>query len=539
MTTARGAPGGRLVDRHTVGRRLHDVSTGRTHQLRVRREAVPIVFVPGVMGSRLNLSNAGRARQAWDPDDATFMRRRYLSLGRSRAPEKKETRIGPGVFAPTWLQVSRGNETYGPAKRADVHAARIGLTDAELAHGWGGIFWGSYGPFLRRLAADSLGSRFGRVGTGPLVETPVYAFGYNWTASAVQTGAQLAARIRAIVQEVTAQGLQCRGVVLVTHSMGGLVARSACLLHGAGSLVVGVVHAVQPVTGSAAAYWRMKAGFERSWVAHPLDAIHSLALGRDGREVTAILGNMPGAVELLPSQNYSGAPNDPQWLHWPEEGGGETRLPRAGDPYAEIYRERTAPWRLIEDPTWLTPGVGQGATAVPASPGGVADPYGRAAGATTPTPTAPTLPPSSVAAWNAYTANLANAQSFHARMDARQHPRTFHVYATGLGTAGVIRLEGGPVRHLLPDEARAMIAALGPASRASAACAWLTRGRTTPTGIRSGARRAGTATSSSRSTSRCPRTTRLGRPVASSRLRPASARCGYSARRTTATGRSR
>lgn len=56
---------------------------------------------------------------------------------------------------------------------------------------------------------------------------------------------------------------ECNKVIIVTHSMGGLVARSACVLHGAEGKVLGVIHGVQPSVGSPAAYWRMKAGFER------------------------------------------------------------------------------------------------------------------------------------------------------------------------------------------------------------------------------------------------------------------------------------
>jgi alpha-beta hydrolase superfamily lysophospholipase len=53
----------------------------------------------------------------------------------------------------------------------------------------------------------------------------------------------------------TAQGFQCEKVIVVTHSMGGLVARA--LIHPKmGSLkdkVLGIVHGVMPAIGAGAA----------------------------------------------------------------------------------------------------------------------------------------------------------------------------------------------------------------------------------------------------------------------------------------------
>ena len=77
------------------------------------------------------------------------------------------------------------------------------------------------------------------------VETPVHVFGYNWTGSNDDAGKQLAAYIEEVIAFYKCQGRICEHVILITHSMGGLVARSACKLHGAESKVLGVVHGVQ------------------------------------------------------------------------------------------------------------------------------------------------------------------------------------------------------------------------------------------------------------------------------------------------------
>lgn len=88
--------------------------------------------------------------------------------------------------------------------------------------------------------------------------------------------------------------------ILVTHSMGGLVARAAMKLSGAEGQVFGVVHGVQPAYGAPAAYMRMKAGFEGSDIT---GRIASRFLGPTGRDVTALLANAIGGLELLPD-NY-------------------------------------------------------------------------------------------------------------------------------------------------------------------------------------------------------------------------------------------
>jgi hypothetical protein len=119
-------------------------------------------------------------------------------------------------------------------------------------------------------------------------------------------------------------------VIVVTHSMGGLVSRALTEIHGCSS-VLGVVHGVQPATGAPATYKRMRAGFEG-----PAQVI----LGRDAGEVTAVLSSAPGGLELLPTFDY----NDGQpWLKVREKKSASNpkeflSLPSAGgDPYSEIY----------------------------------------------------------------------------------------------------------------------------------------------------------------------------------------------------------
>lgn len=151
---------------------------------------------------------------------------------------------------------------------------------------------------------------------------PVHAVGYNWLESNEQAGKYLAGKIEQFIAHYRKQGYSCDKAILVTHSMGGLVARAAChpKIGNAASKVLGVVHGVQPATGAATAYKRVHAGFEASL---GKDTLVAKVLGWTGADVTAVFANAPGA------------------------------LPKA-DPYQEIYRERDKWWRLI-CPEWIDP----------------------------------------------------------------------------------------------------------------------------------------------------------------------------------------
>ena len=43
---------------------------GQSNRLEIEREVIPIIFVPGIMGSRLRNQKGDKV---WDPDDAGFM----------------------------------------------------------------------------------------------------------------------------------------------------------------------------------------------------------------------------------------------------------------------------------------------------------------------------------------------------------------------------------------------------------------------------------------------------------------------------------
>jgi pimeloyl-ACP methyl ester carboxylesterase len=289
--------------------------------------------------------------------------------------------------------------------------------------GWGGVSWSDYGGLLEELQnynwnkpVSSEDKDKKKEAQGKCFEFPVHAFGYNWTDSNLTSGAKLAGKIDKIIKSYKKEGRLCKYVILVTHSMGGLVARSACMLHNAESQVLGVIHGVQPVTGAAAGYWRMKAGFERSGgLAAVSSSVAAWVLGTNGEEVTCVLGNAPGGLELLPTKDYTANDGSKQWLHVTLKDGKKLSLPRY-DPYEEIYRigeyknmvtkKRDAVfWRLI-NPEWLDP-EDSGAKR-------------RKSNLTDP--------------WYEYNRCLGKAEEFHKKLKTQFHKNTYQFYSSGLKT---------------------------------------------------------------------------------------------------------
>ncbi|WP_455908694.1 PGAP1-like alpha/beta domain-containing protein, partial [Serratia proteamaculans] len=90
-------------------------------------------------------------------------------------------------------------------------------------------------------------------------------------------------------------------VIIVTHSMGGLVARYASQVSGAKDKILGIVHGVIPDLGSPAAYRRMKVGAKQEGMA-------GAVLGNTAEELMPVLARAPAPLQLLPSAKYlSGA----------------------------------------------------------------------------------------------------------------------------------------------------------------------------------------------------------------------------------------
>ncbi len=386
-----------------------------SNKLAIEREIIPLIFPPGIMATPLKNKNGDTV---WAPDNALFMVDRY---GKFTVTAKKRKALLIGAsFDKDYLSVIKDDPEHNK-KFADKD------DPTRAARGWGGASWNSYGPFLEALQQRDHADNVNDLWCEPMrhcFEFPVHVCGYNWTASNRDSGAALAKYIDEVLQEYRDLGRICNHVILITHSMGGLAERAAVTLHGAESKVLGVVNGVQPALGSPAAYWRMKGGFDRpgdapggeggffsflrnpikTMLRKPLGTVGAWVLGTDGEEVTSLLGNMPGGLELLPNQLYTDNAGNKAWLKFPAaDGSGDVELPKS-DSYEEIYLAKDVFYRLV-NPAWL-------------DPGNIPDPESEDLGP-----------------WDNYKLYLSDAKQFHADVGTQTHPQTYQFYSEGLNTA--------------------------------------------------------------------------------------------------------
>lgn len=299
---------------------------------------MPIVFVPGIMGSRLRRRGGPLV---WNPDNSIDWNPFASSQGSlatnamAGAATKRRNLVGPPGrgHAPDYLQVDRGQP-------------RGSLTAERIARGWGGLHQGSYFQFMMWLDVVAEQPSTGQVPARcHAVKFEAFAHPYNWTDDNRNSGRALRDTMAFAVRETTrkfARQPQVRILkpVLVTHSMGGLVARACTQIHGGAGEVQGVIHGAMPTHGAPAAYKRMLAGFEGA---------SSLVLGYDQGQVTATAGNMPGALQLLPNSRHKSVDRSTAWLRLVNRNGSRRASYPASDPFAEIYTEPRQWWRLIHE----------------------------------------------------------------------------------------------------------------------------------------------------------------------------------------------
>ena len=380
------------------------------------RRALPIIFLPGTMGSNLRMSAARQSalgqtnNLAWRPDHlgATFAMRNNTAA-------QRQLRLDPATTEVDMYDPS-GNATGDPAETSDERNDQVAFGESlygwsesggdwpllttdrprtakgsKSAHqkarerGWGEVLFGSYSKLL--LSCESrLNAPYRRgkvspewmdvVGVAPSewaahtqpalkalndesfraavkgVWFPVHAMGYNWLDGNRKSGVVVAERITALIKNYENQGFQCEKVILVTHSMGGLVAR-AVIHPKMGKLndkVLGIVHGVMPAIGAGAAYKRMRCGVEG-------DDIAAKIIGNTGTLMTTVLGNAQGGLELLPSQAYGN-----NWLQVRHRGVTLKSLPTKGDPYEEIYKLQDNWYGLLNGRSLNPAGIVNGPT---------------------------------------------------------------------------------------------------------------------------------------------------------------------------------
>ena len=386
---------GQRLSRRAVGLGLSTLaiaSLWRRDHARGADAIVPVVVLPGVLGSRL--ATAGEPN--WDTDSTPAMlqwsgldllaKRALLSV--AEAPELTVLES----FAPTAIA---GVETIPEWATLQAIAQEAGSTfdDYYAGRGWAGVPWGFYGPVLTFLEANLNDP----AATGAGVPHPVYAFGYDWRLSC----ATIADKLAAYIDRVLANHAGAEQVILVTHSMGGLVARAACLDPAVVNKIVGVIHASQPSNGAIAAYRRFQTGYVAPYDAGVTEGMQaqivanilSRIMGATPEDYVTLISDMPGPLEFLPNTRFHRYAPRP-WLE--------------ANPAPDLYRIYDV-YRGPYQPGVVPPTLGEHLAALGGSLTGETVERDLRAG-------------------------IDGAEAFHARLADNAHPNTYVIYGTELKT---------------------------------------------------------------------------------------------------------
>ena len=274
---------------------------------------VPVIFVPGVMGSRLSIPGGHN----WDPDANTAM----VQISLSSTDSKVSMLSVDARPALTTLQaMSKGARTAIQANRQLMNIATALQRDQLPLYeerGWGTVAWGFYGQILMQLEAE-LNIADPQLGLF-MLPNPVYAFGYDWRRSNADSGAALLTFITATL----ARHPGARQVIIVTHSMGGIVARAAMALNpGVIASIVGVVHGAQPSNGAVVAYRRFLTGATKKtdpatsggFMGKIAAAVLNRIMGSTPEAYANLQAGLPGPLQLMPNHLYHHFDPSGPWL---------------------------------------------------------------------------------------------------------------------------------------------------------------------------------------------------------------------------------
>jgi PGAP1-like protein len=329
-----------------------DSSVGLCMMVSLR--VIPVIFVPGVMGSNLKGITYRKVHWRMDSETSLFPWLRKDVTFRKQYLNPQSMTVDDGGLLPTNTQ-----QHLEELKR----------------RGWGEVGAYSYGDWLawlenqlndvdqacsglrHQMIGVSMGAAKGEealttneVALSYRYRFPVWACGYNWLDDNKASAGLLKERIHKALDRYRAEGKTCDKVILVTHSMGGLVARYASELLGMKDSIYGIVHGVMPAIGAAATYRRIKSGTEAaSGLVSPMEwatgVVTSGILGANAAANTAVMSGAPGPLQLLPTPEYGNG-----WLKIQQDDGNWVpALPQHNDPYNEIYTVRGAWWSLIDD----------------------------------------------------------------------------------------------------------------------------------------------------------------------------------------------
>lgn len=358
----------------------------------------PIIFLPGILGSRLKVPGG----PDWDPDDTGAMlawslldpltKRQILSL------QIHPTLSPVDIFLPETVDDLASRKEA--ASLNAISAANGATTEAYYAsRGWAGAAWSFYGPCLTMLEIELNGED-----NAAAPPHPVYVFAYDWR----QSCAVIADDLILFIDQVLGAHAGAKQVVLITHSMGGLVARAACLDDVTVAKIAGVIHAAQPSNGTITAYRRFHTGYVGPYDTgvvpglqeQIIDNILSMIMGNSPEAYAMLVSGSPGPLEFLPNNTYHQYASEP-WL--------------VADPAPDLSHV----YDLYRGP--YPPGI-----IPPTLEGWVDDLGGDVSGTEV------------VADLHAL---IDSAESFHNRLADNGHPKTYVLYGTKLKSDTAVRFD--------------------------------------------------------------------------------------------------
>ena len=372
-----------------------------THAVLGPKYVIPIIFIPGIMGSNI-MNNEGK--KVWFPPNGKLAGAGAAFHGKFfRSASKRQNELDP---ATTFVS----NEGDISIKKNAIRG--FGENEAR-ARGWGTVYWDGYGEglvfleqflnsqLIRPQAANSNNEdRDGFAGSEPwqnLTEIPeatvqqkeelkklfnpakvfeflkkeefekladyafpVFGLGYNWLQCNSASALSVKERLNSMVKPQIAKEFPkatFKKYIIVTHSMGGLVTRALIQEGDVAGDILGVIHGVMPASGAPTVYKRLANGWDGKEVTgNFVDTIAKHVFGATSAKLTPVLGNAPGGLELLPFPNFMNTHEDnptvkvKPWLKLiAKNKNGKTitaTLPKS-EPYSEIYYRTDTWWRMI------------------------------------------------------------------------------------------------------------------------------------------------------------------------------------------------
>lgn len=335
-------------------------------------KVIPVIFIPGIMGTNLKKSEEQGNEAVWRGDHLPSVLFKWAGMSgktRSELLNPKTTFVdNRGDIDSTIHTPFSDDGCLFPSRRERGWGEALGFSYSQFLSVFQGALlddWQcdvvgfkhvrGYSFEARGILNELVGKRFNtEEAENESVLTldelthfkrflyPVHVFGYNWLQDNAISAANLAKYIDEILNLYRYKhgyGLATEKVILVTHSMGGLVARYAInpaegSFKGCQDNVLGVIHGVIPDLGSPAAYRRMKTGAGQEGVAGSV-------LGATAKELMPVLARAPAALQLLPYPKYHSP-----WLMI--DGDGSYPKVDSSDPFTDIYLRNDVWWKLYQ-----------------------------------------------------------------------------------------------------------------------------------------------------------------------------------------------